>query len=300
MDSGKLEEYLKRMSMTHVYQPVMIKRLLESGGEATVEDIAKEFIDMDASLLRYYMGRVMVWPKKTLEKHKVVKYEKGPRRGKGRFTLLVDGISEEARNRLVEICDLRTAQFVDKFGERYGAKGTRDPVPGALQYDILARDKRCMACGVDRPLEVDHIVPVNMGGKTEPGNLQALCGRCNRQKGDRDKTDFVGWSMRLRRRKKGCLLCGAMPVASNTFAAAARSASPASRLHSLVFPKRHVGEIAEMIPAERNLCLELAEEVKAGILLDHGAVAEFDVNVGRGGSCGRGHLWIDVIPHWGA
>ncbi|WP_294755493.1 HNH endonuclease signature motif containing protein, partial [uncultured Ruminococcus sp.] len=32
-------------------------------------------------------------------------------------------------------------------------------------------------------LEVDHIIPIAKGGKTEANNLQTLCWRCNREKG---------------------------------------------------------------------------------------------------------------------
>ena len=35
-------------------------------------------------------------------------------------------------------------------------------------------------------LEVDHIVPVSKGGKTEADNLQTLCWRCNRSKSNKE------------------------------------------------------------------------------------------------------------------
>lgn len=50
-------------------------------------------------------------------------------------------------------------------------------------------DYRCACCGVtDRsrvPFQVDHIVPMNRGGKSIPENLQILCRKCNGGKGDR-------------------------------------------------------------------------------------------------------------------
>jgi 5-methylcytosine-specific restriction endonuclease McrA len=46
---------------------------------------------------------------------------------------------------------------------------------------------RCAHCGSTERLQVDHIVAVAKGGKTEMGNLQILCGRCNSSKGVNDK-----------------------------------------------------------------------------------------------------------------
>lgn len=70
-------------------------------------------------------------------------------------------------------------------------------VTTALRKRILERDGgRCRHCGVvvreskvdryDRHpalAEIDHIVPVALGGPTVPGNLQLLCKTCNRRKG---------------------------------------------------------------------------------------------------------------------
>lgn len=54
---------------------------------------------------------------------------------------------------------------------------------------IAAGDYRCACCGVtDRarvPFQVDHIIPMNRGGKSIPENLQILCRKCNGGKGDR-------------------------------------------------------------------------------------------------------------------
>ena len=46
----------------------------------------------------------------------------------------------------------------------------------------------CAACGVSHKsriyFQVDHIIPMNKGGKTVPENLQVLCRECNGRKGD--------------------------------------------------------------------------------------------------------------------
>ena len=35
------------------------------------------------------------------------------------------------------------------------------------------------------PFQVDHIIPLNKGGKTVPENLQVLCRKCNASKSDK-------------------------------------------------------------------------------------------------------------------
>jgi hypothetical protein len=59
----------------------------------------------------------------------------------------------------------------------------RRRIPDALRAAVLLRDgARCRRCHTAVNLEVDHIVPVSKGGKTEETNLQTLCRRCNRRK----------------------------------------------------------------------------------------------------------------------
>lgn len=67
----------------------------------------------------------------------------------------------------------------------------RNKLTQAIRDSILARDNfTCAICGnsvYKEPnllLEVDHIIPISKGGKTEPNNLQTLCWRCNRKKSD--------------------------------------------------------------------------------------------------------------------
>ncbi|MFD9248513.1 HNH endonuclease [Streptomyces bottropensis] len=49
---------------------------------------------------------------------------------------------------------------------------------------ILAQyGHRCLACGSDGPLTIDHIVPVSKGGANTAANVQPLCSTCNTSKG---------------------------------------------------------------------------------------------------------------------
>ena len=46
----QLEVYIReQMRMSHVYQPVMLRVLLENGGTASTEDVAKALLSYDRS-----------------------------------------------------------------------------------------------------------------------------------------------------------------------------------------------------------------------------------------------------------
>jgi hypothetical protein len=56
-------------------------------------------------------------------------------------------------------------------------------VPDSLRAAVLVRDGgRCRKCRRSVNLQIDHIVPVGRGGRTEESNLQILCRRCNQAK----------------------------------------------------------------------------------------------------------------------
>ena len=85
----------------------------------------------------------------------------------------------------------------DKNGAYYRDRGIwdaicrveRGKVSNKMRFSIYKRDGyRCRICGrSDRfaDLEIDHIKPIAKGGKSTYGNLQTLCKRCNKEKGDK-------------------------------------------------------------------------------------------------------------------
>ena len=82
--------------------------------------------------------------------------------------------------------------IVDQIRHRQTVAFQRSLMTARLREQIKARDGyRCKNCGVsinDEPhllLEVDHIIPVARGGKTEESNLQTLCWKCNRTKSNK-------------------------------------------------------------------------------------------------------------------
>ena len=79
-----------------------------------------------------------------------------------------------------------------KLGKKGFSKKQRNMMTNDLREAIKKRDNyTCCLCGnsvLNEPnllLEVDHIIPISKGGKTEANNLQTLCWRCNRLKRDK-------------------------------------------------------------------------------------------------------------------
>ena len=83
--------------------------------------------------------------------------------------------------------------YVEKIiSQKKTVASQRQAMTPQLREFILRRDNwTCQKCGNSQfkepnlLLEVDHIIPISRGGKTEPSNLQTLCWKCNRSKSDK-------------------------------------------------------------------------------------------------------------------
>lgn len=51
----------------------------------------------------------------------------------------------------------------------------------------------CLKCGSTENLEIDHVVPLSLGGSNEQSNWQVLCKSCNCSKGNRNTEDYRFW-----------------------------------------------------------------------------------------------------------
>ena len=56
--------------------------------------------------------------------------------------------------------------------------------PGVTRAILMVHGHRCQYCGSPAK-EADHIVPTNLGGSDDEGNLTASCRTCNASKGNR-------------------------------------------------------------------------------------------------------------------
>ena len=72
----------------------------------------------------------------------------------------------------------------------YNSKEQRKLMTPKLRKEIMVRDNyTCQICGKYMPdevgLHIDHIVPINKGGKSVKSNLQVLCSKCNGSKSNK-------------------------------------------------------------------------------------------------------------------
>ncbi len=224
------------MVMSHVYQPIMIRTMLEGGGAATRRQIAAAFLGADLSQLEYYENVVARYPGPVLRRRGIVELE----RGVYRLPRDLRRMDEWQRASLVALCDVKVADFVARRQAKIWAhrSSNADPIPGTLRWQVITRAMgRCEACGVSaliRALEVDHIVPRSRGGSNGIDNLQALCSSCNVQKLDRGSTDFHAAHVDMAHRQSGCAVCDAVEIDSEELALVVKLPGG-----SVVAPRRH-------------------------------------------------------------
>ena len=204
-----LKTYLQeKMSLSHIYQPAMLKCLLQNSGEATAELIAKEISSHDPTQIEYYADRVKNMVGRVLRKNGVVEKSESSYQLNG-FEVLSDAEVLE----LTSLCDKALEEYLEKRGAQifnHRRRGHR-PISGSVRYKVLKRAKgRCELCGIsaeEKRLDVDHIHPKSLGGKDDLSNFQALCYSCNSAKGNTDDTDFRGYADMYEHRADECLFC---------------------------------------------------------------------------------------------
>jgi hypothetical protein len=98
-----------------------------------------------------------------------------------------DGNKEEIKYMFYDI-----EQLTNLYNQvsRVDIKAERNKMTPALREYIKERDNyTCQCCGKvmtdNVGLQIDHIIPVSKGGKTEPDNLQVLCSVCNLKKSNK-------------------------------------------------------------------------------------------------------------------
>ncbi|AWN41166.1 HIT domain-containing protein [Methylobacterium durans] len=293
----------EQMRMSHIYQPLMLKALLEGGGWASTRTVASAFLERDESQIDYYSEIVKRMPGRVLAAHGLVERE-----GSG-FRLIPDALalSEEEKAQLLRLCDDAVAAYVEKRGKRLYAhrQAALGFISGNDRYEVLkGAGYRCELCGVpadERFLHVDHIIPRRHGGSDDRANLQALCYQCNGNKGAKDATDFRAVRAESDAREASCPFCdttGRELVAENSLAVAFRDLYPVTPLHTLVIPRRHAATFFDLYEPERRAMNLLLDEARSQIRSADPAVTGFNIGMNCGDDAGQTvpHAHIHLIP----
>ena len=303
MTFDELKDFLVgRMRMSHIYQPVMIKHLLESNGSSSDKNIANSLQVYDPSQIEYYQQVTNNMVGKVLKNHRVVE-----KKGNVYWLTAFNQLSETEKASLVEICNNKIDAYIQKRGDAIWKhrRRSREAVSGTIRYEVLKRAQfRCELCGIsanEKSLEVDHIIPINSGGPNSIHNYQALCYSCNAMKGDRDNADFRGVDHKYRHREDGCLFC-TIPkdriVVENHLAMVIYDKFPVTNHHALIIPKRHFKEYFEINQAELNSVNALMQSTRSNLMIADNTIQGFNVGINSGHYAGQTimHTHIHLIP----
>ncbi|MBM2819728.1 MAG: family hydrolase, partial [Nitrosarchaeum sp.] len=183
-----LQDYLEnRMKMQHIYQPTMIRTLLKSKNVASVEAIARSFLQDDTSQIDYYIEIAKNMPGKVLRKNKVVEYKDG------KFMLISPDFTDNQRQTLMQICNHKISEYEKKFGEKIWIHRARSSriITGSNRYNVLKnaksrcadfrlwhgmyekKEKNCIFCKLDK-IEIENSLAFALKDKYPVTSLHYL------------------------------------------------------------------------------------------------------------------------------
>ena len=289
--------------MSHIYQPVMLKLLLENRGRSSKTKIAKALLEQDRSQVDYYETITTNMVGRVLTKNRGI-----TKKNKHDYHLIgFDELTKDEIAELVSICESKIDEYISKRGDSPWAhrKKSSGVISGSIRHKVLVQAKyRCLACGISaehKALEVDHILPRNLGGSDELHNLQALCYSCNSAKRDQDDTDLKKVAESYTKRLEGCLFCDGVRdrvITENELCYAIRDAFPVTNGHSLIIPKRHASDYFDLYKPEINAIHDLTHSIRNDLLESDPTINGFNVGINAGASAGQTifHCHVHVIP----
>jgi ATP adenylyltransferase len=300
MDFQGLKDFLlSKMKLSHIYQPLLIRTLVDAGGSATVRQLAGAFLLHDESQLLYYEKRLKEMPIRVLKNHGVIRKEGDL------VSLNVGKLSLQQQAQLRQICEEKLQGYIASRGLAiWNYLLDENPVPDTLRNRVLAEAKgRCALCGATRdetPLDVDHIIPRSKGGKTEYANLQALCAKCNRSKGNKSSADHR--NIIEQEVDENCPFCdyfknGDKPV-ENDHAFGKPDEYPVTEGHTLIIPIRHVAGFFDLTKKEHEAVQELLTMRKKQLTEEDQTIEGFNIGVNAGAAAGQTifHCHVHLIP----
>ena len=300
----KLKKYIsKKMTMSHIYQPLMLIELIKGNGKAKGRNIAKSFLSYDETQIDYYKKITNLMPFKYLSKHL-----NEIKKNKENYYFEDFDLNENQREELIQLCNNKLQNYIKKrgikkiFHHRTLASGV---ISGSTRYKVLLRAKnRCENCGVKstkKALEVDHIKPRTKGGKDELSNYQALCYTCNSQKSNKDETNFRKVLESYDYRKKKCIFCNIPKseiISTNELAAVIKDNYPVTKHHCLIIPKRHCVDYFDLYQPEINAITQLINQTKKELVKKDKSIKGFNIGNNSGEVAGQTifHCHIHLVP----
>ena len=240
-------------------------------------------------------------PIKVLSKHQILI------RDKEMVTLNIGKLTLEQRAELIMLCEQKIQEFIVSRGIAVWDYRMLedDAISDPLRYRVLKESGgRCSLCGCtkeERILDVDHILPRSKGGKNVYENLQVLCSKCNRSKGNKDKTDFRSYGKE--KTIENCLFCRVQSqkekiILRNELCFLIEDAFPVAQGHALVIPKRHVADYFLLSIAEQQAANELLQIRRKQLLARDKTIDGFNMGVNSGEAAGQTifHCHIHLIP----
>jgi diadenosine tetraphosphate (Ap4A) HIT family hydrolase/5-methylcytosine-specific restriction endonuclease McrA len=219
----------------------------------------------------------------------------------------VQQLTRQERDKLLRLCDEAVETYTGRRGRKLydHRRLALGDISGTDRYEVLRRaGVRCELCGIsaeERALEVDYIVPRRHGGSDDRANLQALCYKCNANKGARDDSNLRDVRERMAHRVADCFLCfpAQRPIiAQNELAIALYDAHPVTPLHALIVPRRHTASFFDLYEPERRAINLLLDDMRQKVLSEDKAVEGFNVGTNCGETAGQTimHCHVHLIP----
>src|SRR5262245_9617297 len=113
MNFRELRKFIEYgMRMSHIYQPVLIRTLLDQNGRASIDDIAHALLKEDRSQLEYYSEITKNMVGRVLANRNVV-----VREGRDYELLGYSQLSRDQVQELKGVCDRKLADYIARRGD---------------------------------------------------------------------------------------------------------------------------------------------------------------------------------------
>lgn len=135
---------LNKMRLSHIYQPLLVKTLVEAGGIATTRQLARAFLAQDEKQLEYYEERLIQMPIPVLSKHGVIS------RDGDLVSLNTENLNLKQQSEIKKICEEKIQDFIASRGLDTWKRGDC----AQEKIDTSYRQKDCIFCNAAEEREI--------------------------------------------------------------------------------------------------------------------------------------------------